>query len=711
MTSSPRREISFLRAFEEALREGVLLDRSLGSILESVLELTEAEAVALLPGAGVPALIRLSPSPSGGTEQTLGRHLEEALAANRVVSAKERGVSFLSLPIRVAEQLSGAFGLAVRSAAGEPSDLSETGRLVALILSHVLERERTIGALIRRRDEAMAATALPTSGMSAAASPETTSASPAAALPSEAAPPETSASGAPAEPWISRLEESIRSSTDRSSILEQGVEAVRAALDLDLCAVRLGVSGDATPLAALVLKSGTATDSHEGIPDALLEQLGVPESFRLAQDVLADPIGPLLLPGPAVARGLPRPIGMVAVPLVFGDEVLGALAGVAGGRPEVFSEATLELFRSAARTLSAALVAARGTSSRFDAARLIALLRQANLALAEAKDVALVKQVLCEHALLLLGAEGSQLFEPEPGGAFLLSSWAGRSPGREAERSLSRERTGHPVIRAALSRILVNADDAELENLEPVSSGTLGSGSLLARAAAVPLIARGELVAVLMVASARVSAPWTSSWSELLSLLSSAGALALRGARFEAALEKQRERDSETGLLHRAGVLKRLDQELKRAERSGGSVALAHGRFDHLKEAIEALGPPSSETLLPQAIAHVLQATRSTNLVGRDQADRFFVVLLDAGKSQAHRALEVMQKTFDRAFEARVDGEGGPRLSLTFGIAAYPEDAFDAPSLASRAEEALDDAVKSGPGSIVFYGALSGEIS
>ena len=68
-----------------------------------------------------------------------------------------------------------------------------------------------------------------------------------------------------------------------------------------------------------------------------------------------------------------------------------------------------------------------------------------------------------------------------------------------------------------------------------------------------------------------------------------------------------------------------------------------------------------------------------------------------------------MQKTFDRAFEARPDGMGGPRLSLTFGIAAYPEDAFDAPSLASRAEEALDDAVKSGPGSIVFYGALSDE--
>ena len=38
----------------------------------------------------------------------------------------------------------------------------------------------------------------------------------------------------------------------------------------------------------------------------------------------------------------------------------------------------------------------------------------------------------------------------------------------------------------------------------------------------------------------------------------------------------------------------------------------------------------------------------------------------------------------------------------------YPEDAFDTPSLVLRAEEALDEAVKMGPGKVVLYGAFFG---
>ena len=39
---------------------------------------------------------------------------------------------------------------------------------------------------------------------------------------------------------------------------------------------------------------------------------------------------------------------------------------------------------------------------------------------------------------------------------------------------------------------------------------------------------------------------------------------------------------------------------------------------------------------------------------------------------------------------------------------AYPEDAFDTASLLSRAEEALDDAARTGPGAVALYGALAG---
>ena len=70
------------------------------------------------------------------------------------------------------------------------------------------------------------------------------------------------------------------------------------------------------------------------------------------------------------------------------------------------------------------------------------------------------------------------------------------------------------------------------------------------------------------------------------------------------------------------------------------------------------------------------------------------------------RAAEAIQKNFMSAFDPRLEATG-LKFSLTIGLAAYPEDAFDTASLLSRAEEALDDAVRHGPGTISLYGALA----
>jgi GGDEF domain-containing protein len=95
--------------------------------------------------------------------------------------------------------------------------------------------------------------------------------------------------------------------------------------------------------------------------------------------------------------------------------------------------------------------------------------------------------------------------------------------------------------------------------------------------------------------------------------------------------------------------------------------------------------------------------------VGRDRGDRFFILIFDANKAHAQRAAESIQKSFGTAatIDPKVEA-AGVKLSLTIGIAAYPEDAFDTPSLVLRAEEALDEAVKMGPGKVVLYGAFFG---
>jgi len=122
---------------------------------------------------------------------------------------------------------------------------------------------------------------------------------------------------------------------------------------------------------------------------------------------------------------------------------------------------------------------------------------------------------------------------------------------------------------------------------------------------------------------------------------------------------------------------------------------------------VERLGAAFGESLLPKAAAQLVRATRAVNVVGRDRGDRFWILVFDATKAQAQRAIEAVQRNFDGSVDPKLDQEG-IRLGVTVGLAAYPEDAFDTQSLALRSEEALDVATKHGRGSIALYGALSG---
>jgi diguanylate cyclase (GGDEF)-like protein len=189
--------------------------------------------------------------------------------------------------------------------------------------------------------------------------------------------------------------------------------------------------------------------------------------------------------------------------------------------------------------------------------------------------------------------------------------------------------------------------------------------------------------------------------------MADAGAIALHNALMMRIIEQQAERDSQTGLYNRTSILKRLEGEIRRAERNGQSIAVAYLRLDGLAEAFQKLGAPFGEALLPKAASQLVRATRAVNVVARDRGDRFFILVFDATKAQARRAVESIQKNFDGSVDSRLDTEG-IRLGVTVGIAAYPEDAFDTPSLVLRAEEALDGAMTGGKGSISLYGALSG---
>jgi diguanylate cyclase (GGDEF)-like protein len=816
MQQQPQPELELLKAFEGALKEGLLLDEALSGILTAALHFFDAPVVAILPGGGAPPMTRSGhASNSAVAERRLNQHLEEILTQGRARKVAEGGLSFFGAPVKIKEQTRAAFGVALDGASRADGETDEAVRLFARTLSHVLERDRTLSTLMKRREEAVALFEL-ASGAFLSLNPEEVIRLTVASLsrelefdrvqafrfspdsreveeihsqgqPSGVRPAKgrhpideddllvrcLAAHGAafdddestgmsrrrrmalplhagdfvfgfltmsrrggfvltPQEmrlaqelsklaagalekarlldserktneriAFVARLHTALSGLTDAGAIVSRTVEEVGPHFDLDLCTVRLLPSGDLPGARASWVRSGQDASSVE-VPDALLTHLSAEGSHVLIADA-SDALGKSLLPvGAAMARLTP-PLSLLAVPLAYRGSVVGVLAAVASGRPDGLSNQVLRSFEAIAVEVSLAITSARLLLQERESYRFLDRLREVGRSLTTTFDLARIKQTLCEQSVTLLKADAGQFWDADPEAkAFRITTRFGADVGDALNSVVGVDKTTHPVARTFLDKTLTLSATTEGAAFFP--GNPPGAGAPLLRAAAIPLLYADELVGVLSIAGRGGKEEWPPDLKGRLELLADAGAVALHNARLMKTIEQQTERDGQTGLYNRASLTKRLESELRRAERNGQSIAVAHVKMDGLADAIQRLGPSFGDSILPKGAARLVRSTRAVNLVARDQGDRFWILIFEAAKVQAHRAMRSVQKSFEGSLDPRLD-QMGVKLSLTAGISVYPDDAFDTPTLLSGAQSALEEAVKAGPGSVVLYHA------
>jgi diguanylate cyclase (GGDEF)-like protein len=810
--------LPLLKAFDGALKEGLLLDEALGGILTAALHFFDAPVVALLPGAGVPPMTRAGRSSVAAAAETrLNQHLGEVLAQGRPKKVSEGGLSFYGAPVKVKDQVPAAFGVVLETMAAGEAEAEEGVRLFARTVGHVLERERTLGTLMKRREEAVALFEL-ASGAFLSLNPDEVIRLTVASLSRELEfdrvtayrfHPETkevteiltqggSTSGerpssgrrpldadellgrslsahGPAfedEPgsnpprrlrmclplhagelvfgfltmsrrggfaltpqelrlsqelaklaagaldkarlldaerrhserntFVGRLHTALSGLTDVSSIASRTVDEIGRQFNFDVCALRLVPAGELPGAQAAYVK-GRGSSAAVEISNALLGHLATEGSHLLLTDVGSDPHGASLLPSGAAVAQLPAPLGLLAVPLAYRGAPAGVLCAVTGARSEALSSDVLHSFEALGVEVSLAITSARLLQQERESYRFLDRLREVGRSLSTTFDVDRIKQTLCEQSVTLLKADAAQFWDADPASkAAKISTRWGADVGDEVGRAVAFEHTGHPIVRTFLDKTPCIAGPGEGATFFP--GNPEGAGAPLIRAAAVPLTYHDELIGVLSVGARRGSDDWPVDLKERLDLLADAAAVALHNARLMKLIEQQTERDSQSGLYNRSSLAKRLESELRRAERNGQSIAVAHLRMDGLREAIGKLGAGSGDSLLPKLAAKLVRATRAVNFVARDEDDRFYILIFEAGKVQAHRALHSVQKNFQQGMDERLVA-AGVRLGISAGVAVYPDDAFDTATLVLRANEALEQAIRTGPSSVVLYHA------
>jgi diguanylate cyclase (GGDEF)-like protein len=184
------------------------------------------------------------------------------------------------------------------------------------------------------------------------------------------------------------------------------------------------------------------------------------------------------------------------------------------------------------------------------------------------------------------------------------------------------------------------------------------------------------------------SKPWKNSdlkWAELIHALILTKQMTY--------LENRSTHDPLTKLLNRYTLEETLFMEIKRASRNQAKIAILMIDVDCFKEINDTFGHANGDHMLIE-IAHIIKAQfRSYDYIYRYGGDEFLVIITDANLRQIQLKASALRK---KIYDLRTDICGSGSISISIGIALFPDHARTMKSLISGADRALYHAKKSG---------------
>jgi diguanylate cyclase (GGDEF)-like protein/putative nucleotidyltransferase with HDIG domain len=180
------------------------------------------------------------------------------------------------------------------------------------------------------------------------------------------------------------------------------------------------------------------------------------------------------------------------------------------------------------------------------------------------------------------------------------------------------------------------------------------------------------------------------------------GALRHRNGRLISALAESARVDGLTGLLNRRGFEERFAQELARAKRSGERFSVVIGDLDAFKAVNDGYGHQAGDRALEAVGRCLSEGKRVSDEVARIGGEEFAAILPDTDE---HGAYLFADRLRVRVADACRVLPGG--LTISLGIATFPQHGHEGDSLVRAADQALYMAKRLGRDRAVVYNAAT----
>ncbi len=161
--------------------------------------------------------------------------------------------------------------------------------------------------------------------------------------------------------------------------------------------------------------------------------------------------------------------------------------------------------------------------------------------------------------------------------------------------------------------------------------------------------------------------------------------------------------DGLTGLLNKRAILEYLSSSLRESSTRFVSVFLFD--IDHFKIYNDTNGHLAGDDLLQGMGALIREHSRDGEGLGRYGGEEFVLVMRGVSKPAALAASERLRELVEQAHLPFRENQPGGKLTISGGVASWPNDGADAVSLLRAADEALYEAKRAGRNRVVAYHA------
>lgn len=159
--------------------------------------------------------------------------------------------------------------------------------------------------------------------------------------------------------------------------------------------------------------------------------------------------------------------------------------------------------------------------------------------------------------------------------------------------------------------------------------------------------------------------------------------------------------DKLTDLYNRRYMNEWFDMELTRAARGKYPISAVLFDIDHFKKFNDNWGHQAGDHVLQQLAALLMRSARGSDVVCRYGGEEFLLLMPDATTDTACQRAEMLCQEVGTMPLRHADRDLGT-MTLSAGVATYPQHANDAESLLRRADEALYEAKQQGRNRVVL---------